>query len=763
LAGGEEAEEEGEGRRALKRGHIDEEEEGTPTGSTDTGDVSGEDGGGGNGNGKEHPHHEEKGQGLGEREEERGRGGKRARVEGATEEQPPLPQPAPVAPPIPPSSSSSSFSAATGVLSSGTAHDQQLQLQLQQQHEPPPPAATKAAAAAAAAAVEPPPTNDLDVEALIQATMGDMEAAGAEAGAARAGQQPVVGTGGAYDREGLLGASASPLFYISPTAEDERGGDGGASPMQEPPPQEEGGAHPYSFPDETPLVDAVGGGVGGGGERYDPSLLPVGGSGASGGGAWPGASPLVHMDSWGSATEAVAADGGGGGGGGGGDGGLLGRRSSSADDMLRAGVLRKASLSSSHSVHGPGGGSVPRSTKSIMQRIEKHKVLQGWEDDYWLWDDVFAQQPQQPPQGAHLSLDSASPEKAGGGGWGVAAPLLDPPAVSAATGSAEGATGALGAEGGAAAPSSGGAPEPPLSPERRPRPLTPLPPPSEQAGEPQPQAQAQAPPPPLSSPSPPRRTSTASPTIWDRIGPDFQAALPELRRNTGPLLPAQEKGGAAAPDATAPDATAAAMDEVAEEGGPTLVWSPAWGQEAEDEAGAGTSYDEVAAATGGGRAATRAWTAEEAAQFEEGIKAYRRNFGKISRQCVPTRSVREVIARFYSEWKRSPGYRAWKADTLVGRRVLMERTKPPWKCLGGQDPIERVKGTIEACARYEDGDEILDVRWEDGRVGQLYRYEAEALLLHPNEAGPAPPLAAAAAAAAAAAVATGTAASTSTD
>ena len=740
-----------------KRGPLDDEEVGP--GHADNGDT--------------HPHREEKGQGIGDEDL---RGGKRARIEAvvAAEQQQsqpqqhqPSPPGVPAGPPIQPSSSSSSsLSAATGVLSSGVCTPGGQTGEAAD-------AEALAAAAAAAAALAPQPGDDFDVEALIQATMGDMEAAaegeagnggaqrqqpqhqgeGGSGGGHGEGQTATVPEGAFYHQGSALGASSlafsvSP-FYVAPNghgAASGGGGDGGMplSPLHEPPPQEEGGAHPYSFPDDTPLVEpgaasAIVNG-GGGGERYDPALLQAGGSGGSvvgsdgAGGGW----QVVHSSSWGSA--------GGGDGGGGGGGGGFGRRTLSADEILLAGeragagmggggggvgVQRKASISSAQGAHGHGHGHghgpAGRSSKSIMQRIEKHKVLQGWEDD-WLWDEALVFAPSHGVEaggagapGTVSAPSTISPEK-NGHGWGLGVggtPSWAPPG---------------GADASVAGSSVAGGAELPLSPVR----------PAVAGGE-------KGPGEPATPSSPVRQAGTTSPTVWDRIGPDFQAALPELRRDVGPLPPPalqqqheeeEQQQGQEQDQGMVMEVQAG--EEEAE--GPTLLWSLAMAA-----AGADASYEAVAAATGGGRAAVPAWTAEEAAAFEEGIRLYRRNFGKISRHCVPTRTVREVVARFYGEWKRHSGYRAWKAESLVGRRVLLERTKPPWKCFGGQDPIERVTGTVLAASVGEDGDEILDVRYEDGRTGQLYRYEAEKMLNpRDDDAGLAPAAAAAAAGAAAA-------------
>jgi len=91
--------------------------------------------------------------------------------------------------------------------------------------------------------------------------------------------------------------------------------------------------------------------------------------------------------------------------------------------------------------------------------------------------------------------------------------------------------------------------------------------------------------------------------------------------------------------------------------------------------------------------------------------------------------VKAIVARFYDEFKRSEGYRAWKEDKLIGRRLLLRQKRPRWKGGGW----EEVKGTIRGSARDEDGDELLDLDYDDGRMGQLYRYEAEPLLLGPGD------------------------------
>lgn len=41
------------------------------------------------------------------------------------------------------------------------------------------------------------------------------------------------------------------------------------------------------------------------------------------------------------------------------------------------------------------------------------------------------------------------------------------------------------------------------------------------------------------------------------------------------------------------------------------------------------------------------WTAEEAAAFAEGIKAFRKNFAQVSRLYVPSKTVHDVIAYYY--------------------------------------------------------------------------------------------------------------------
>jgi hypothetical protein len=230
--------------------------------------------------------------------------------------------------------------------------------------------------------------------------------------------------------------------------------------------------------------------------------------------------------------------------------------------------------------------------------------------------------------------------------------------------------------------------------------------------------------------------------VWERIGADFQAVLPDLIVGEGEAKEEEgedeeEKGqqdgerpseisSAGSSTSTSsgehqPQHSSSRRRKQQEEQRATLVWSPSWGE--------GT-LERVVAVTGGGReAALQEWTPAEVAAFEEGVRAYRRCFSIIHRKYLPSKSVKAIVERFYNEFKRSEGYRAWKEDKLVGRRLVLRQKRPRWKGGGW----EEVKGTIRGSVRDEEGDELLDLDYDDGRVGQLYRYEAEPLLLGPGD------------------------------
>ena len=287
-----------------------------------------------------------------------------------------------------------------------------------------------------------------------------------------------------------------------------------------------------------------------------------------------------------------------------------------------------------------------------------------------------------------------------------------------------------------------------------------LPPPAEQELPFPPSSQ----PPPIPPPEPPSSFTAAAPVAsaaavapaeeadedgWARIGADFQAVLPDLllgeeERKEGEgegedeEEEGQEDGERPTQFSSAGSSTSTSSEEHQqqqqqqqhsssrrrsrqEEQRATLVWSPSWGK---------GSLERVVAVTGGGRvAALQEWTPEEVAAFEKGVQAYRRCFSFIHRKCLPSKSVKAIVARFYDEFKRSEGYRAWKGDKLVGRRLVLRQKRPRWKGGGW----EEVKGTIRGSVRDEEGDELLDLDYDDGRVGQLYRYEAEPLLLGPGD------------------------------
>lgn len=80
-------------------------------------------------------------------------------------------------------------------------------------------------------------------------------------------------------------------------------------------------------------------------------------------------------------------------------------------------------------------------------------------------------------------------------------------------------------------------------------------------------------------------------------------------------------------DAAADDAAVAALS-------PILVWSTSWEEEACEQVEAQEKVE-------------TAWSSEEEQAFEDGIRAYRKNFSMISRKCVITKTVKDIIAFYY--------------------------------------------------------------------------------------------------------------------
>ncbi len=463
-----------------------------------------------------------------------------------------------------------------------------------------------------------------------------------------------------------------------------------------------------------------------------------------------------------------------------GEGGALSRRTASMDESLAlhratglAGVgvvsVRKSSFSFAHH----------RSNKSLLVREDKHGAYlgdagdvddggTGYVDDGFDWEEarqaIGTASPQKAPVsfsigGINSAFDRSFDEMAGMIAANISHPQPPP----------------------AAQPPASSVANPPvsLSPQRQtsggstwsadglgfPFPTStssfpPIPPPSTSSP-------PQSPVPPPQPPS--HDEEEGEPTVWERIGADFQAVLPDMIVGGGGGGSRGEKGLNAQEFAQrlqqrqqqqqqqqyreSSDEEDEKEDEDEEEGvshlsttssvsssdhtvlrrqhqqeqQATLVWTPGWGE--------GTLERVVAVTCGGRAAALSRWSAEEAARFEEGLRWYRKNFHVIQRKYLPSKSVKEIVARFYDEHKRSPGYRAWKEDKLLGRRILLRQKRPMWKGGGW----EEIKGTIRSCERDEEEDELLDVDYDDGRVGRLYRYEAEVLLLGPGDEPQPPP------------------------
>jgi hypothetical protein len=118
------------------------------------------------------------------------------------------------------------------------------------------------------------------------------------------------------------------------------------------------------------------------------------------------------------------------------------------------------------------------------------------------------------------------------------------------------------------------------------------------------------------------------------------------------------------------------------------------------------------------------WSAEEVRGFEEGIRAYRKTFDRISRECVPSKSVKDVVAYYYRFWKRCPAYGEWKRDSLVGRRVRRPLADG-----------SHFDGTIVASSEW-DGEKTVRVLFDDTDIPSemLFRYEVQSMLVHPRDA-----------------------------
>jgi hypothetical protein len=122
----------------------------------------------------------------------------------------------------------------------------------------------------------------------------------------------------------------------------------------------------------------------------------------------------------------------------------------------------------------------------------------------------------------------------------------------------------------------------------------------------------------------------------------------------------------------------------------------------------------------------REWNSEEVERYAQGVHAFRRQFGKIQRFFLPDCTQKDLINYFYRAWKLLPGYREWKAKSLVGRKVLK----------GFSDGSTAHGVLMESFSREEteDGEELFSVEYL-GRDGpfteQLYRGEVEPLLLPP--------------------------------
>eukprot|EP00638_Chattonella_subsalsa_P000201 CAMPEP_0117749326 /NCGR_PEP_ID=MMETSP0947-20121206/9664_1 /TAXON_ID=44440 /ORGANISM="Chattonella subsalsa, Strain CCMP2191" /LENGTH=1035 /DNA_ID=CAMNT_0005567197 /DNA_START=84 /DNA_END=3191 /DNA_ORIENTATION=- len=117
------------------------------------------------------------------------------------------------------------------------------------------------------------------------------------------------------------------------------------------------------------------------------------------------------------------------------------------------------------------------------------------------------------------------------------------------------------------------------------------------------------------------------------------------------------------------------------------------------------------------------WGSQSERAFVRGIYACRRNFPRLKKRFLPDKPVKEVVQHFYSNFKLSSRYKHWKKtpDLLVGRRIK--------KNFGSMGVFYGTITKYFSAQQTKGRRELFHIEYDDGDVEDLYRHELDNLLL----------------------------------